>query len=691
MARSPGRGPSFPVIEILFSAAAWLGALPCAATTAPPSGAGSALAGAWRDTLVVAASGLIRQAPVPGPGLVTRIDLAAEGGSGDIADLLASVAGVQVRRFGGMGAGAVPSIHGSSAAQVQLFIDGLALESTEWGAGDLARLPLARFSSAEIHRGVVPGRLGGGGGAGAINLITRSAGGGSGSGLSAGSFGDREARAHWAGGNPGGVEVLVLAHGRRIANDFAYRDHLQTFNRTDDDTTAVRRNAQWEEWGGWTSLRIPLGDLGCKAGAGVYRRDGGRPGPSGAPTPEASVSLRRLDGRLNLDWRKGLLGLEAGAVRREDVLHDDRGQVQPGFTGLTWSRSHDLSARLTWAPRLVEEPGRGPLTGVDLRAGCEGRRQDFRQWWNAEADPRRNRSTVILFAETVLTAGAGSLQVTPGWRWRRTVDDFPPVPAFYLIPEQENVRHEDQDVSPSLGVVWELRQGVLFLEGFAARTVREPSWVELFGHRGGLSGNRDLEAEDLESWGFGCSWSPADWPVSGRLGGFVSRADQTIVYEQNSPGTSRPLNAGASATRGLEAEVLGRGPWGSSWSCNLTWQRARDRSGIAPYDGKDLPYLPPLEFWLGIRRDEGDWRPSLTLITESANYRDRANTAADRAPSRTVLNLGLSRVMSGRLAGRPAEYRITAEVINLTDDDVYDVEGYPLPGRSWRAGFQCDF
>ena len=36
--------------------------------------------------------------------------------------------------------------------------------------------------------------------------------------------------------------------------------------------------------------------------------------------------------------------------------------------------------------------------------------------------------------------------------------------------------------------------------------------------------------------------------------------------------------------------------------------------------------------------------------------------------------------------------RITplAEVVNLTDNDVYDIEGFPLPGRSWHFALKVN-
>ena len=149
--------------------AAWLCAVlalalqPVSAVTA----ADAALVTVLQDTLVVhgqAAGGDVFPAA---PGVVTVVDLDNARGGADLAELLARVAGLQVRRYGGIGAEAIPSIRGSTGAQVQVAIDGLPLSDAQSGAVDISLLPLERYDRAEVHRGLVPAGFGGIGAAGA--------------------------------------------------------------------------------------------------------------------------------------------------------------------------------------------------------------------------------------------------------------------------------------------------------------------------------------------------------------------------------------------------------------------------------------------------------------------------------------------------------------------------------------------
>ena len=161
-----------------------------------------------------------------------------------------------------------------------------------------------------------------------------------------------------------------------------------------------------------------------------------------------------------------------------------------------------------------------------------------------------------------------------------------------------------------------------------------------------------------------------------RLTAFRHDTDRTIVYYWAGLGVSRPANIGRSRNHGVELEgSLRRGPL--DLAANVTWQEPRDAGGLDPtYEGKALPYLSDWDAFADLRWRLGAWRPGVTVFYQSENYRTRYNREVDRAPARTLVNLAL--------AWTRGRATVTGEVLNLTDNDVYDVEGYPLPGRSVR-------
>lgn len=640
--------------------------------------------GGVTDTIFVDAR---RDAETPfptAPAVVTVVDLETETGGADLAELLSRTAGLQIRRYGGLGAEAVPSIRGASGAQVAILIDGMPLVDAQEGTVDLASLPLERFERAEVYRGQLPARFGGLGGAGAINLISRSPGEmGSDLRLFAGSHGDAGGRYlgnwHAAGGRRTG---LLLVHGRRIDNRYSFLDHRQTFHNPDDDIRRRRRNAQFSEYGSYLTGRSEGERLHLSAASGYYRRDGGRPGPLGYESPHAALRLQRGDGRLAAATASGSVRLLVTASQVRELLHDDLQEIGWDPPGTVRSTSSDLAGRLS----LTGTVARGATGAVRLLIGADWRRQWYSERLNANEDPWRVRTGIGASGSLQLDLWGPRLTVLPAWRWQRLEDNFPPESLSPLLPEIPLTEpHVVKDHSPSIAAIWEVVSGRLFVEGHGARTVRPPTWVELFGHRGGIVGNRKVVPERITSYDLALRWRGSDGTPWARLVLFALRTDSTIVFRQTSQRTSKAFNIGAVRARGLEVEMGGWLPDGGSWSASLTWQRVRD-DGIDPtYNGKEVPFLPPLSVAATLERPFARWRCRVGLAHEAANYRDRYNHQIEKAPARTLLNLALSHTWDRWPLGRARAATITAEIVNVTDNGIYDVEGFPLPGRTARV------
>lgn len=630
------------------------------------------------DTVVVSARALGDAITPSAAGMVTIVDLEDEQGQRDLAEILGRTAGFQVRRYGGMGFAAVPSLRGSSAAQIRIFIDGLPLNDAQSGSVDLSLLPVERFSRAEIHRGVLPGGLGGMSGAGAVNLITRPKADGLGLGVFAGGFGSLGGRMSWGLSNDEETRsLLLMAHASRADNEYEYLDNNQTFDTTDDDTLRTRRNSWFEEYGLWGSGTLELGAVGLRASGGWFRKDGGRPGPINYPSESATVRLDRADGQLRVSLPRQL-SLELASARVEQFLYDPENEIS--YSGDTRSVSTDLTGRISWAPTLwLSDSADNILSSVSLVTGMEHRNQGYRQWYGSYEDPRRNRQTDSAFASLSASLFSDRLQVIPAWRYQRNTDDFPPISVLPWIPEEGSVENVQHDISPSLGLVWEVARNAWFVEAHAGRSVRVPTWVELFGHRGGIDGNRDLMPEEITAADLAVVWHHSD-EISNRLTVFWADTDNTIVFLQNSAASSKARNIGATTNHGVEWEGHFALPQNLHLQANATWQKPLDEGDQPHYQGKRLPYLSDVETDVRLSRPVGGWRPWLEISFESEKYRDRINTELIKAPSRTLWNVGLTRLLGSGM-------EISAEVINLTDDRTYDVVQFPLPGRTWQLTF----
>ncbi len=649
-----------------------------AADTAPGQAAWAAVV---HDTLHVHGRGVADQVFPAAPGVVTIVDLRSERGGGDLASLLARVAGLQVRRYGGIGAQAIPSVRGSTAAQVQVLVDGLPLADAQGGAIDLSLLPLERFERAEIHRGLVPAGFGGIGAAGAVNLRTRPLSRDREVRVFAGSYGDVGGRVSQGfAAADGSRRGFLLSHGRRTDNRYTFTPWIPSWTGDPLDLDAeTRRNADFAEWGlfGQGELAGTAGQL--RLAVGGLRRDGGRPGPQNAPSPHARVRHQRLDGRLGATALAQTLALDVAVSRQLDRLDDALREVGHDPFDRVDARSEDVLRRVVWTPWWSFA-----ALDLGLTAGGDWRDQWYRETNDDAESPRRHRRTVSAFAGLTLDVPLARLALHPAWRWQRIGDNLPPVPPLPWLPEQEDVERRADAVSPSLGATWQVLPQLAVIEAHWHQTVRQPTWVELFGQPGGLVGNRELTPERIVGRDLGLRLS---WPQQGvamRATGFDQVTSRTIVYYLAGPGMSRPVNIGRSRTRGLELEaVWRRGP--VDLAVHSTWQKARDRGHEDhTYLGKALPYLSDHELYGEVRWLFGAWRPGVALIRQSANFRDRYNLELNRAPARTLWNLSLARVLRGGVWGQGRAATFTVELMNLTGNQIHDVEGFPLPGRSLR-------
>jgi vitamin B12 transporter len=89
----------------------------------------------------------------------------------DLGQVLSQSEGISVRRSGALGSPARVSLAGLIDEQIPIFVDGVPIEVAGYPFG-IVNVPVSLLERAEVHRGVVPIRLGADALGGAIDLIT---------------------------------------------------------------------------------------------------------------------------------------------------------------------------------------------------------------------------------------------------------------------------------------------------------------------------------------------------------------------------------------------------------------------------------------------------------------------------------------------------------------------------------------
>ncbi|MBI5489691.1 MAG: TonB-dependent receptor [Deltaproteobacteria bacterium] len=614
-------------------------------------------------------------------------------GAQTAADVVEDVAGVRVRRHGGLGSFAVVSIRGSSPSQVPIFVDGVPVGDARSGMVGLEQLASVDLERIEVYRGFAPPTLGEAGIGGAVNLVTRAAPDGGAaelsSGMSAGSFDTwrgwaslRTALADSQAGEPvAGLRLTFAA--LRTAGDYTFVSDHGTPLEPSDDLALRRINNDFLQTSAAARLSVPLDHWSLDGSLSLVRNDQGLPGLDYDQAER--TRLEGTDARLRLSASApalagGLLALEVGvyASLRADRFADPAGEL-----GVGRQVQDDLTAGGgAWASSTFFLGDGSHL----LRARLETSYESFRPSYDfpAPADgPRQGRWLLRLGAGYEVSLLDDELVLLADFRADSHVDSFEGDAAF---PSAAGDGGSAWDVlfSPSAGLRWtafdgfELRANVGWFH-------RVPTFGELFGDRGTVVGNPGLRPESAWNVDAGPSWHWRDAATGLRLRAtaafFASFADELIVFVPQSQSVFRAENIGSSRTLGAEATL--ELSWNDTLAVDVRYafQEARD-TGDAPYwSGLRLPGRAPhdVSSRISLRRWGVELWYEADYLAEAPL--DRSNLRS--VPGRLLHGAGAS----WRLDRDSFGLALTVEGRNLVDTPAFDAFRYPLPGRSFFASF----
>lgn len=603
-------------------------------------------------------------------GFATTLPVDANEGARSLADVLDEATGVRVRRYGGLGAFASATIRGSSAGQVEVFLDGIPLNSAQWGGADLGNLAVDHLERVDVYRSGTPLGVAASGIGGAINLVTADvARTQTRVRLGGGSHGTRRASIQHVG-RVAGLRALASYRHVRTDGDFPYRYDPGTPVLNDaDDSERRRANNAFREQGTLVKLEHVGSDLRVHGQHEWSEKAYRIPGHGNLLYEAAHADVRRHAARVGVSRRADdTLPVEmSGAV----FLTDERDRYfnpedEPGLSavdlvhasrhaGASLSLSASLPAYLDW--QLDGTASRERFTPTELREGGEGftRRRDHRS----------------LRIGNRLSFGAGVL-LESSLRAAAVTDDFFGQLAFgaAAAPRPEH-RVDFRDVTVALRAP--LAPAWTFT-ATRAEHHRLPTLLELFGTQGDIVPNPNLSPERGTTWDVGLTWTPRP-SVSVSAAAFHATRDSLILFLQNSQRSFKATNIEASTARGVEVTAHVRlGPL--SLDANGTTQDVRHEGDIPYLRGRWLPYVSPREGFARARVSTAWLEGRYDVRYLDGYYTHPANLPDQRVPSRTLHGLGVTRRL---LADR---VRIDLDVRNVFDETFTDVYGYPMPGRT---------
>lgn len=585
-----------------------------------------------------------------------------------LAEVVAAESGVQFKQSGGLGSHTSVSLRGSSAEQVNVYLDGILLNEASGGGVNFSDIELMTAEKVEVYKGTVPVQLGNTAIGGAINITTARASKKPVVSMLAGfgSFGSTRFSAAFRG--PGNLlneqSVVGSFSFRQSANDFPFLNDNGTQFNTDDDQRERRHNAQARSVSGFVKTGHTAGKLKFEHALQMYDRAQGIANWRNSEAGTAKLDSDHVQWRSTVRNDAGMnnwssLWEVTGSVKNE-VFDDSNGNIG-NASQLVDSDTQVFGVRNYWEKVLKDQ---------SLFASFRLRNEAFESinrlvQINATKGERIRADASVQYnqyfndAASLVSASVVSFGVK---------DDY----------EVENVEQARQDYSssallPQIGISHTFSDQWVVLANLS-RQKRVPSFFELFGSQGLFVGNSSLQTETSNNFDVGFKWtsdaaSKVDAAFSATY--FYGQREDLIVRVFNAQGVGRSLNLSRAVASGLELGAAVTWAQGFSFDASLTLQETENQSRLSGFSGRQLPGEAAVDSSLKAGWKNQDWKFEYEFKVNSDRFYDGTNLL----PAADQRSHGLTVSRSWQ------DWRFDLELNNLTDRNYEDFNGYPKPGR----------
>ena len=578
----------------------------------------------------------------------------------DFAILLDQLPGIQIKQSGGLGAYNSVSVRGSTGKQVNIFLDGLLLNSPNSGTANINAIPAILIERIEAYPDFSPAQLGNANLAGAINFKTRD--------LKA-----EESGAH-----------LQLAYG--------------SFHTTHSELSGWSNIADWQLIGGISSTRSENNyavDKDLFRTTSKTRKNDGYAQDSVFLKTGRSWENQRLSALLqysdstkelatSLNQQRDNAQLDNTSWRIQTLLDHTQGSISYGHR-LFASREVDLYQDLNSTIGLGQDKIESDSTGVglfnvanyctdyhELLASIEFRQDDIDQH-DLLAQKKRLSAT----RDSTIIALGDSWDIAPAWRLSTTY-------RHYLISDAVSVTNQQTDSSadisePSLqiGSRWQISPALTFKSNIG-QLLRIPSLSEKFGARGLYEGSPELRHEQALTLEAGIEWKID--ALSGSATSYVRQVDDGIVTIFDSRGVGKPQNIAQSQLTGVEFDLTWTPLIGVDISANSTLLDSENQSDIAGARGQKLPGIYHQSHGVAATLYNEKTRLSVSYQYHNELYYNAANSV--EADTKNELSASISH--------KWRRYTVDLSALNLRDENFLDLNRFPTPGRSLMATLSID-
>ncbi|MBD2858684.1 TonB-dependent receptor [Spongiibacter sp. KMU-158] len=578
----------------------------------------------------------------------------------DFSNLLDTLPGIQVSQSGGTGTFSTLSVRGSSGKQVNIFLDGLLLNSPNSGSASISQIPSVLIERVEAYPDFTPAQLGNANLAGAINFKSRNfetAQPGARLSVSNGSFGLLSAELS-AWGNVSDWNILGGISQVETDNDFPVEDE---FFRT---ASKRRINDGYQQENGFLKL-------GKKWQGGQFSSFFQKSN-SEKELPTTLNQLRDNATLTNDSWRiQAVLDYQLNQVdlaHRFFIHQDEDTYLDPNSTvglGIDHKETQLDGLGLFSTARYI-------VGQHELVASLEWRHDEVEQ-----KDKLNQQDTIQAERETFILALADSWCINEQWLVTATARQYRVEDKADFLLRNATTSDTSDESSFHLGAQWRISSN-LTAKANTGLLVRIPTLAEKFGSRGLFEGNSDLQSETARTLDSGITLQLSRFQLDASV--FYREIDDGIVTIFDSRGVGQPQNIAASEVFGIESQAnFTLNNW-LQLRANATLFDSKNQSDIRSSQGKKLPGIYHQSAGAGVVIVHKNTRAQIHYQHHSELYYDSANGV--EADTKKELNASLT------LDYGKVTLDLTAR--NLLDENFLDLNRFPTPGKSYVFTFTLE-
>jgi outer membrane receptor for ferrienterochelin and colicins len=578
-----------------------------------------------------------------------------------VADLLRTINGIYLKEYGAMGATKTLSLRGMSAENILILVDGNSINDPQNGIVDVNLLPLDAVDRVEILYGGASALYGSDASGGVINIMTRRAKEGVHTRVvrEVGSYGEQRTAAE-VQGRFAGIGIIAGA-----TREFGYDDYPFTVNRQNlTDTVMNRQNSDYnrQQIYGSADMQV-LDNIKINASVQYVKFDRGVPGPLTNITETARQNDEVFRSTFGSVWQTSdnvSLNLSGSYTRSNEQYYE------PSLYGATdlWYHEnyYSINSHLAWSP-IVEDQ---IVIGIDYQGGllnADGLSYGFPFLMS----PTRFQKSVYL---------------SNSYTWQHKAEWFDKVVFYQSVRADYYTDNFGNALSPKLGVNVRVHQPYdIHVRGSWGKNYRVPTFNDLYYPN---YSNPNLNPEHSTNIDAGVI---GNLEQSGKqtlqVTYFAAFTKDKIAY-----GTDfLPYNIGKAENKGVEVRYeyhSSDNQFDAFFGVSFIDAINTTSDTEAAYH-KQLAYIPKSQGTFGISflTELGRINVQHSVIGERYNNADNSNLLP--AYSLTDVNIVKQISYSG------FQLSVRCVVNNVFNANYQVMEGYPMPGRTFRLTLGIDY